>query len=222
MYVLSGKTVCRPAGDTRKLYVLHCLPVKSSDRQPVDGMYTVCSRGARFWTPRHSGLKMPPTSTSTPSCCTSCWAMAIAFEASPCASAKIVCSGWPLMPPDALAWLTARSVFTLSSAPSMADDVPVSLITPILIGEPVACWLAGDEDVPPHATATSAAAAAIARRLQVPLALSHMADFPPAPPSESALRLEAMLGAGPGAVQPGFPIEWIGPTDVISCVDLQL
>ena len=58
----------------------------------------------------------------------------------------------------------------------MADDVPVSLMTPILIGEPVACRATGDEAVPPHATATSAVAAAIASPLQVPLARSHMAE----------------------------------------------
>ncbi|TMC02828.1 MAG: ABC transporter substrate-binding protein, partial [Chloroflexi bacterium] len=53
---------------------------------PVDGRYTVWSRGARFWMPRHSGLKMPPTSTSTFCCCTSSWAMATALAASPCGS----------------------------------------------------------------------------------------------------------------------------------------
>src|SRR5690242_13728677 len=84
------------------------------------------------------------------------------------------------MPPEALAWLTARSVLTRSSAPSMADDVPLSSMTPIRIGEPVAGWppvvVAAP---PPHATASRVPAAAIARRLQDPPVLSPMTDLPP-------------------------------------------
>src|SRR5215471_20447611 len=103
------------------------------------------------------------------------------------------------MPPDSLISLTARSVLTRSSAPSIAVDVPVSSRTPIRIVGPVGCGTAALVAAPPpHATATIAVAAAIARRLRVPPAVSHIAELPPLTVSGDTPRQQACYGPEPG------------------------
>src|SRR5437667_5938416 len=85
----------------------------------------------------HSGLNKPPASTSTLSCWASCVARLMACVASPFGSTYVTSSGWPLMPPLALARCTTRSVLTRISAPSMAPTPVTSSITPTLIGVPL-------------------------------------------------------------------------------------
>src|SRR5258708_35020982 len=185
MYVDSGMIACRPCGVSRKLFALQLWLVKASAAQPVDDRYATPSRGASGSTPRHSLLSTPPTSTSTPCCWTSCWASVTASVGCAWGSAYTTCSGWPWMPPEALIWATARSVFARISAPSTAVSGALSSSTPILMGVPLACLPdPPPEAPPPHAASATTPAAVTAvrhhlRRPSRPPALPLTAAPPP-------------------------------------------
>src|SRR2546430_16331656 len=95
------------------------------------------------------------------------------------------------MPPDALIWLTARSVLTRISAPSTAVRGALSSSTPILMGGPDACVEPPPlVPLPPQAARarTPTTAAPAARHLPPPrpalvLALLRPPPGPPTPPT---------------------------------------
>src|SRR5258708_11121970 len=109
------------------------------------------------------------------------------------------------MPPAALACAMARSVLMRSSAPSTADEVPLSSSTPIVIGGPLAAWVA-EVAPPPHAMAATVLAAATASHLHEarrPCPLDVVPDMmtpSPSPPDTRSGALQLILWSSPRPV----------------------